>query len=145
MEFWYFLAGVLITLLISIFFYRLTVDRKKKIRERIEALDAHLEYLSKIKDSSDELFRMAFMWLFAVLFLLAAGFSLPKIVVHFTSIIGLPELRFLFEPVSMLFFIAAAVFSAMEYKVYSDVVSFEKAVERINNKKAVLQQKYEDS
>lgn len=145
MEFWYFLAGVLITLLVSILFYRLTRDRKKKIREKIEALDAHLEYVSKIKDSSDELFRKAFMWLFAILFLIAAGLFLPKIVAHFTGILGLPGLRFLFEPFSMLLFMAAALVAAMEYRVYSDVIHFEKAMERINNKKAALQQKYEDS
>lgn len=129
----------------SFFFYRLTRDRKKKIREKIEALDAHLEYVSKVKDSSDELFRKAFMWLFAVLFLIAAGLFLPKVVAHFTSIVGLPGLRFLFEPFSMLLFMAAAIVAAAEFRVYSDVMNFEKAMERINKKKAELQQKYEDS
>ena|SRR5690554_1098018 len=141
MEFLYFLAGVLITF----FFYRLQRDRKKKIRERIEALDAHIEYVSKIKDSSDELFRKAFMWLFAVLFLMAAGLFLPKVVAHFTSIVGLQGLRVFFDPLSMFLFMAAAIVAATEYRVYSDVINFEKAMERVNKKKAELQRKYEDS
>jgi len=141
MEFLYFLAGVLITFS----FYRLQRDRKKKIRERIEALDAHIEYVSKIKDSSDELFRKAFMWLFAVLFLMAAGLFLPKVVAHFTSIVGLQGLRVFFDPLSMFLFMAAAIVAATEYRVYSDVINFEKAMERVNKKKAELQRKYEDS
>lgn len=136
-----FIAGVLVATL----FYRLQRDRKKRTREKIEALDSRLEYITKVKESSDEIFRLGFMYLFAAVFLVSIGLFLPKFSSYFSVLLGLPELRILFDQFSMLFFMAAATLGALEFRDYSAVLNFEKAVLRIKKKKDKLQKKYEDS
>lgn len=137
----YFLAGLLVAYVL----YRFQRDRKKKLREKIEALEAHMEYVSKVRESSEELYRKALMWLFAVLFLLSCGFFLPQFFDHLSALTGFGDLLLISRPLSMLLFMAAAIVSASEYRVYSDVVNFEKAVERIQKKRSELERKYKDS
>lgn len=137
----YFLAGLLVAYVL----YRSQRDRKKKLREKIEALEAHMEYVSKVRGSSEELYRKALMWLFAVLFLLSCGLFLPQFFGHLSALTGFSGLSLISRPLSMLLFMAAAIVSASEYRVYSDVVNFGKAVERIQKKRSELEKKYKDS
>lgn len=137
----YFLAG----LLVAYVFYIMQRDRKKKLREKIEALEAHMEYVSKVRESSEELYRKALMWLFAVLFLLSCGLFLPQFIGHLSALAGFSGLSLISRSLSMLLFMAAAIVSASEYRVYSDVVNYEKAVERIQKKRSELERKYKDS
>jgi ABC-type Co2+ transport system permease subunit len=137
----YFFAG----LLVAYFFYRLQRDRKKKLREKIEALEAHMEYVSKVRESSEELYRKALMWLFAVLFFVSCGLFIPQFFGHLSALTGFSGLSLISRPIATLSFMAAAIVSASEYRVYSDVLNFEKAVERIQKKKSELERKYKDS
>jgi F0F1-type ATP synthase membrane subunit a len=140
-ELLYFLGGCLFSLIL----YFIQNNRKKKLRDKLNELDAHFEYIQKLRRSSVELNRRAFMWLFLVLFCISVSLLVPifiKIFVLQLNLLFLSEKLSLAITFSLLLFAAIASFA--EFSNYRDVSNFARATKRIEEKKKKLTEKLEN-
>ncbi|MBM7124154.1 hypothetical protein ACFFJT_06800 [Dyella flava] len=125
----------------SLLLYILQNNRKKRIKEKIDELDLHMRYIQKIRKSSVELNRKAFMWMFTVLFCISGSLLLSLFAKMWSPKFSSGLVETIFSPFSLVLLMGAVIFSASEVIVYHDVSNFSRALERIENKKKKLADK----
>lgn len=93
-----------------------------------------MEYISKLRKSSVELHRKAYKAIFLILFCLSVALGFPSIEKFIA-----PDIL---EPISLyiqLFaFLVSIMVSFAEFRVFDDISNYQKALERIQNKKIKL-------
>ena len=132
-----FLGGCAFSLLL----YFLQNNRKKRIRQRLDELDVHMKYVQKIRKSSVELNRKAFMWLFTVLFCISGSLLISLFAKMWSPKLSADLVETFFSPFALVLLMGAVIFSASEVIVYHDVSNFSRAMERIESKKKKLAEK----
>jgi len=133
--FWW-AMGVAVTLVI----FFLQSRKKKSIRKSLRELDLHLEYVNRLQGSQEYLFGMAFFALFMVIFFIALGLMLPALGEYLHSILSFPLIPQLCNAFSMMSFILATVVAFTEALTFRDFSNIERTQQRIEKKRAKLQE-----
>ncbi|PYC27385.1 hypothetical protein DMO17_06495 [Aquipseudomonas alcaligenes] len=133
--FWW-LMGVAVTWIVFI----LQGRKKKAIRQRLRELDLHLEYVNRLKGSQEYLFGIAFFALFMVLFFISVGLMLPALGEYLLSILPFPLIAKLCNALSMMSFMLATIVAFTEALAFRDFSNIERTQQRIEKKRAKLQE-----
>lgn len=120
-------------------------NRRRKYSDKLKELDSELEYVTRLRRSSLDLTRKAITHLFLTLFLLALGMLLPAFYELMSPLGANAFIELFVRVVSVLALFIAVLFSFSEFRTYTDVISYEKAVERISTKKKRILDKIENA
>jgi hypothetical protein len=127
-------AGAVVSFLCSQYF----ANRKKSIHKKLQELDFHLEYISKLRKSSIELHRKAYSSIFSVLSLISIGLWSSVLGKYISPEGSLDRLMLVLQTI---FYLVSVIISCRELIVYSDVSNYQKAVQRIEQRKVKLAEK----
>ena len=133
------------SIIITIIVTRYYATRKKKWNEKIKDLEGHRAYVEKIRKSSlSELNRRSFRFIFILLFLISLGFLTSTLEQLFANTQIINIIGAVFLPIKIICFMGATIFAFTEFRVYSDVMNYKKAVERIDEKLEKLKNKIDN-
>lgn len=122
------------SIIVSYFLGRHFTLRKQKINEKIDELQANVDYLRKIRAKPIELIRHAFTKIFLILFLTSFSLFIPTLfefVKNSQILEAPPELITSFQ---FLFSLACVAISYWTFQTFNDVVNYEKAVKKHKKK-----------
>jgi uncharacterized membrane protein YdjX (TVP38/TMEM64 family) len=137
------IISITTSIVISFFFGRYYTLRKQKTNKQIQEIENSIEYLRKIRAKPTELIRHAFSRIFLILFLICIGLFLP---VFFGFIMQNSQNAF-FNSMGLwlqLIFLMLSLFASFySFQIFNDVVNYDAAIKKHNEKINRLKKKIE--